>query len=181
MACPRRARPNSWPSTTTTTTVCIQSSLQGCNHSNGQHSSCTDLAQLMAQLMAPMINTRWPAEADQAPRLSNLPSATPYLSGPAMETPTTIALVTGANQGIGYEIAKKLEEGFGREVRDRCVPYSASKAALNFLVAEYARRYSGDRTWKFNAACPGWCRTRITGFSGLDSPAAGAEVPCRLA
>ncbi|KAF2821780.1 NAD(P)-binding protein [Ophiobolus disseminans] len=45
------------------------------------------------------------------------------------------------------------------------IPYRASKAALNMLAAQYARRYA-EKGWKVNAVCPGYTKTRMTGWNG---------------
>lgn len=59
--------------------------------------------------------------------------------------------------------------------------YSASKAALNMLVKQYAVEHEGDPRWKFNACCPGHCATNLNGGTGSEDPAMGAVNAARLA
>lgn len=59
--------------------------------------------------------------------------------------------------------------------------YSASKTAVNRLMAQYAMEREDDPTWKINACCPGHCATNLNGGMGKEDPALGAINACRLA
>ncbi len=75
-----------------------------------------------------------------------------------------IALVTGGNKGIGYEIAAGL----------------GSLGYRNALTVQYARQFAGTNIL-INAACPGLVATDFTGFRGPRTPEQGAATAIRLA
>ncbi|WP_207477266.1 SDR family oxidoreductase [Arenibaculum pallidiluteum] len=58
--------------------------------------------------------------------------------------------------------------------------YSASKTALNALTVAMAIELEGDGI-KVNAVSPGHTRTRLTGYSGVDTPEQGAAEAVRVA
>jgi NAD(P)-dependent dehydrogenase (short-subunit alcohol dehydrogenase family) len=59
--------------------------------------------------------------------------------------------------------------------------YSASKTALNRLMAQYAVDKEDDPSWKINVCCPGHCATNLNAGKGSEDPALGAINACRLA
>lgn len=59
--------------------------------------------------------------------------------------------------------------------------YTTSKAALNMLALHYVVRYEGQADWKLNMCCPGYCKTNLNGFQGLDPVEQGAVNASRLA
>ena len=59
--------------------------------------------------------------------------------------------------------------------------YRTSKAALNMVMLNYAMRYKDDGRWKINASCPGYCATKMNGFSGFETAETGALNAVRLA
>ncbi|WYZ36115.1 hypothetical protein EsH8_X_000762 [Colletotrichum jinshuiense] len=59
--------------------------------------------------------------------------------------------------------------------------YAVSKTAVNALCMQYAIAYEEDKSWKFNACCPGYCATKLSGYSGTNTPEEGAEIACHLA
>lgn len=58
--------------------------------------------------------------------------------------------------------------------------YAASKAALNGLTVAMAIELEPDGI-KVNAVSPGYTKTRLTGFSGTDTPEQGAAEAVRVA
>jgi len=58
------------------------------------------------------------------------------------------------------------------------IPYSVSKAALNFLTVEQARANPG---MEVNCVSPGHCKTAFNGYRGKKSPEDGAKVIVELA
>jgi NAD(P)-dependent dehydrogenase (short-subunit alcohol dehydrogenase family) len=61
----------------------------------------------------------------------------------------------------------------------RSIPYSVSKAALNLLTVDYARKYKGEV--RINAICPGHCATNLNGFTGKKDVNEGAKVVLQVA
>ncbi|GKT61653.1 carbonyl reductase [Colletotrichum tofieldiae] len=59
--------------------------------------------------------------------------------------------------------------------------YAVSKTALNALCLQYAVAHNEEKSWKFNACCPGYCATNLNGYSGTNTPEAGADIACHLA
>lgn len=55
------------------------------------------------------------------------------------------------------------------------VGYSVAKAALNRLTIELWKMYR-DKGISFYCACPGYCRTGLTKYTGLKDPVEGARV-----
>src|SRR5919204_549282 len=92
---------------------------------------------------------------------------------------TKIALVTGANKGIGYEIATGLADP-DIEIGPVMAAYSPSKSFLNAVTVQYARQFAGTNIL-INAACPGLVATDFTGFQGPRTPEQGAATAIRLA
>ena len=58
--------------------------------------------------------------------------------------------------------------------------YAPSKAMLNSITTQYARRFV-DTNIIGNAACPGYVATAFTGHSGTRTPVQGAAIVIRLA
>lgn len=58
------------------------------------------------------------------------------------------------------------------------VGYSVAKAALNRLTIELWKlhREKGNSGVAFYCACPGYCRTSLSKFSGVKEPVEGARV-----
>ncbi|WP_261574867.1 SDR family NAD(P)-dependent oxidoreductase [Frankia gtarii] len=105
----------------------------------------------------------------------------------------TIALVTDANKGIGYEIAAGLgalgwRVGVGARDEQRReaetgpigVAYAPSKTFLNAVTVQYAKELH-DTNILINAACPGYTATDLNGFRGVRTPQQGAAIAIRLA
>lgn len=68
-----------------------------------------------------------------------------------------VALVAGANQGIGYATAKRfLQEGLAVVL--------TSKFALNGLTLQLSNQVKKDGIL-VNTICPGWVRTPMGGMS----------------
>jgi NAD(P)-dependent dehydrogenase (short-subunit alcohol dehydrogenase family) len=80
-----------------------------------------------------------------------------------------VALVTGANKGIGSQIA-----------RDLALMYGASKAALNAVTLAFALDLESTGI-KVNAAAPGFTATDLTDFKGTRTVEQAAREPVRLA
>ncbi|MFI9650183.1 SDR family NAD(P)-dependent oxidoreductase [Streptomyces sp. NPDC052040] len=126
----------------------------------------------------------------------------------AVVSERTIALVTGANKGIGYEIAAGLgargwSVGVGaRDERRRQDAVAKLRAAgadafgvpldvtdsgsvtaavqLNAVTVQYAKELTGTNIL-INNACPGYVATGLNGFSGTQTPEQGAAIAIRLA
>ncbi|WP_437817170.1 SDR family NAD(P)-dependent oxidoreductase [Sorangium sp. So ce1078] len=77
-----------------------------------------------------------------------------------------VALVTGANQGIGLQIAKEL-------------------AAKSFTVLvgsrDFARGEEAAKTIDGDAASPGFTRTNLNNYAGTETVEEGAREAVRLA
>lgn len=115
-------------------------------------------------------------------------------------TQDTIALVTGANKGIGYEVARQLGSAAGRivnlgselgslaTVSDPGSPwypfnmlaYNAGKSAVSAITVAYGKELA-DTPIKVNAGNPGHCATDMNGNTGPRSAAEGAVEIVRLA
>jgi NAD(P)-dependent dehydrogenase (short-subunit alcohol dehydrogenase family) len=99
---------------------------------------------------------------------------------------TTIALITGANKGIGFETARQLGARGVTVLAGALWPmpaslaYPSSKSALNMITALYAKELR-DTPVKVNAANPGYTATDLNGNSGFRSVAEGAEASVYLA
>src|SRR3954469_16683948 len=82
----------------------------------------------------------------------------------------TRALVTGANKGIGYEIAA----GLG------ALGWAVGVGARDELTIQYAKELR-DMNILINAGCPGYTATDLNGFRGVRTPEQGAAIAIRLA
>jgi NAD(P)-dependent dehydrogenase (short-subunit alcohol dehydrogenase family) len=94
-----------------------------------------------------------------------------------------VALVTGANQGIGLQIAKDLAaHGFTVLVGSRNLERgeAASKAALNALTVAMAIELEREGI-KANAVSPGFTRTNLNGYAGTETVEQGAREAVRVA
>ena len=94
-----------------------------------------------------------------------------------------VALVTGANQGIGLQIAKDLAaHGFTVLVGSRNLERgeAASKAALNALTVAMAIELEPEGI-KVNAVSPGFTRTNLNGYAGTETVEQGAREAVRVA
>src|SRR5438128_2703004 len=76
-----------------------------------------------------------------------------------------VALVTGANSGIGYAIAERL-------LRDGFALYASAKAALGMLTRSFALELGGDQI-RVNAVAPGAIATERNVEAGELDP----EIP----
>ena len=82
-------------------------------------------------------------------------------SNPSSSKP--VALITGANKGIGYEIARQLGRDHGMTV---------------LFAAELAAEGSPI---KVNSVCPGYVATDLNNHQGPRTVEQGAREPVRLA
>src|SRR6266545_4279225 len=116
---------------------------------------------------------------------------------------TSIALITGANKGIGFETARLLGargmtvlvgardadrgeqaeralRGGGADAHFVWLDVTDEKAALNMVTAMYAKELHGTPI-KVNAANPGYCATDLNANSGFRTAEQGAQVSVHLA
>lgn len=115
-----------------------------------------------------------------------------------------IAVVTGGNKGIGFEICRQLarkginvvlaardrapgekaamSSGLGQldGMGDGYPAYRLSKVALNALTCMFADAAQGSSIL-VNAACPGWVRTDMGGANATSSVEQGADTAVWLA
>ena len=87
-----------------------------------------------------------------------------------------VALVTGANRGIGFEIANT--DSAHAEVQSPA--YRLSKILLNGITVILAKELRGTNIL-VNSACPGWVQTEMGGNQAPISPEQGAITPVWLA
>ena len=86
-----------------------------------------------------------------------------------------IALVTGANKGIGLEIARQIAQS-GAFVLIGARDAQRGKAAIEDLSAELQ-----GSSITVDSVCPGLTKTDMTGQSGDRLPAEAAVTPAKLA
>lgn len=82
-------------------------------------------------------------------------------------TDTTVALITGANKGIGLATARFIG-----------LPYPSSKTALNMITSQYARALP---EFRINAADPGYTATDLNGHTGYQTVLEGSDAIVTLA
>jgi short chain dehydrogenase len=91
---------------------------------------------------------------------SATPSPRPSRSKTTPMADRPVAVVTGANRGIGREVTRQLASmGAGTPI------YSTSKAALNAWTRVFAGDLRGDGIL-VNSVCPGWTATDMGGAGG---------------
>lgn len=61
------------------------------------------------------------------------------------------------------------------------IPYTISKTAETMLALFYSAQFDGQKDWKVNISCPGYCATNLNDHAGTNSPEHGAINACRLA
>ncbi len=89
-----------------------------------------------------------------------------------------IALVTGADKGLGLEVSRQLAKQGIKVLKP--FAYDASKTAVNAFTIHLAAALKVTSV-KVNSAHPGWVKTDLGGEQAPMSVAEGAKTAVRLA
>ncbi|GCB49167.1 SDR family oxidoreductase [Streptomyces sp. NL15-2K] len=85
--------------------------------------------------------------------------------------------IVNVSSGLG---SLTLQTTAGAETGPIDGAYTPTKTFLNAVTIQYAKELR-DTNILINAACPGFCATDLTGFSGVRTPEQGAATAIRLA
>jgi NAD(P)-dependent dehydrogenase (short-subunit alcohol dehydrogenase family) len=96
-----------------------------------------------------------------------------------------VALVTGANRGIGYAISRRLGEQNITVILGARDPKKGTEACSRLqgegLDVHFELLDVTDDNILVNSACPGWVRTDMGGDQAPLTPEQGADTPVWLA
>ena len=85
------------------------------------------------------------------------------------------ARIVNVSSGLGSLSRMAGAAGGGRS----SLAYATSKSALNAITLQFANELKGASI-SVNAVSPGYCATKLNGFSGPRTPEQGAQVALRL-